>query len=187
MAFVGGDNPVNPAVRCVTSSKLPVCDDAKLPICEVYGLADNVGILSRTILQNTFLRSAFTNVVAQTVDNLQWDAAANEFVVVKAGNYKLSYDLTVAGASVSDSANAFIAVNGAAAGASGSAPVRYAGSSIKAPVSAVRADISGSTVIPLVVGDRVGVYVSADSAGGGLVELTAVGRLSVHSLIGNFS
>ena len=184
MALVIGDNPVNPAVRCVTSSKLPVCDDAKLPICEVLGMANTVDNL--VIAQNTFERITFS-ANPQAV-NLQWNAASNEFVAVKAGNYDISYDLTVDGASASNSANAFVGINGATAtGAAGTGPARWGGQAIKAPVSTTIANVSSSTIIPLAVGDRIGLYVSADSAAGGSVTLTAVGRLTVHSLIGNFS
>ena len=184
MALIIGDNPVNPAVRCVTSSKLPVCDDAKLPIFEVLGMSNTV--TNDPIVQNTFERITFsTNPQAV---NLQGDAAASEFVVVRAGNYDIFYDLAVASEEASGLVNSFIAITAASTGAAGnpSVPVR-GGQAIKAPVSTTIANVSSSTIIPLAVGDRIGLYVSADSAAGGSVTLTAVGRLTVHSLIGNFS
>jgi len=184
MAFIV-DNPVNPAVRCVTSSKLPVCDDAKLAISEVLGMSNTVGNL--VIAQNIFDRITFS-VNPQAV-NLQWDATTDEFVVQKAGNYNILYDLTVSGSSASTSANAFVAINALATGAAGSpsVPVRWGGQAIKAPVATTIANVSGSTIIPLAVGARIGLYASADAAAGGSLTLLEEGRLSVHSLIGNFS
>jgi len=103
-----------------------VCDDAKLPIKEVYGLAEVA--VPATIPQNEFARIPFVGVNPTASDNCQWDAASNEFVIQCAGNYTLSYDLLIVD-DTDTNGNTFIAVNAAASGAGGNpaAPVRFAG------------------------------------------------------------
>ena len=184
MAFFGGDNRQNPAVRCVTSSKLPVCDDARLPICEVLGMANTV--TTTDVTQGEFQRITFS-ANPQAV-NLQWDAATNEFVAVKAGNYDIFYDLTIPQNSGSTLVNSFIAIDADSSGPAGSpsVPVRWGAQRVNAAASGSFVNVSGATLIPLAVGARVGVYVADDEGSVG-VSLLAQGRLSVHSLIGNFS
>ncbi len=186
MASIITDNRQNPAVRCVTSSKLPICDDAKLPIKEVYGLVDVVVPIQ--VPQNEFARIAFNIPNPTTANNVFWDAATNEFVTQCAGNYTLSYDLLIVDGTDTNG-NTFIAVNSATAtGPAGNpaVPVRFAGQRFTSVTSSEIANMSGATTVPLVVGDRVGVYVS-DDGNNAAVEVASNGRFSIHSLIGNFA
>ena len=180
------DNRTNPAVRCVTSSKLPVCDDAKLPINEVIGLAD---VVSTTIVaQNSLTRIAFDGINPITANGCQWDAATDEFVIQYAGNYELSYDLTANTNGSSTGANVFVAINATAgAGLAGdpAVPARYAGQHVVPLAIVTFANFSGSRPVPLVAGDRVGVYAAEDN-NVGTMQFLPQGELSIRALIGNY-
>jgi len=176
------DIPTNPAVRCVTSSKLPVCDHGALPIIDVSGSVDNN--TNTSITTNTYERLTFNGTAVAT--NCVWDSATSQFLVQTAGNYIVSYDTAIDPATADTvTANSFIGINIAATGAAGNlaVPVRYAASHYAAGTDA--ANLSGSAIITLAVGDLVGSYISEDGATAG-ITLLAVGRLSIHALIGNF-
>ena len=112
MASLNPENPFNPAIRCVSSSKFPVCTDRPLPICDVFGSVDVNSNLA--IAQDTFERLTFSGT--PVANNCVWDSTNNQFLIQKAGNYTVSYDVAVDGATVAV-ANSFIGVNAAASGA----------------------------------------------------------------------